>query len=225
MIRRHVGASALALLVITAFTACANTVAGTATWPGAKLEKVVLTAADFPSGVQFDRLVETPGQPDGAGGPPAMLSMPEGCSDGLTRVIAASAERGAGQRGEVQRRLRRRSHRDDRIDVEPGSGQARRHRRTVRCVSDVLRSVVEGHSDDDHEIAYFAPRRAGVRADHGPQRSKEQRFLLVRKCPRDGGVRNRLSHTQSDDRGQSLAAADVSEPSRANRPSACKPAE
>ena len=25
-----------------------------------------------------------------------MLSMPEGCSDGLTRVIAASAERGAG---------------------------------------------------------------------------------------------------------------------------------
>ena len=63
MTRRHVGASALALLVITAFTACANTVAGTATWPGAKLEKVVLTAADFPSAVQFDRIVETPGQP------------------------------------------------------------------------------------------------------------------------------------------------------------------
>ena len=96
MIRRHVGASALALLVVTAFTACANTIAGTATWPGAKLEKLVLTAEDFPSAVQFDRIIETPGQPDGAGGPPAMLSTPEGCSDGLTRVIAASAERGAG---------------------------------------------------------------------------------------------------------------------------------
>ncbi len=96
MIGRHVGASALALLVVTAFTACANTIAGTATWPGAKLEKLVLTAEDFPPGVQFDRLIENPGQPDGEGGPPAMLSTPEGCSDGLTRVIAASAERGAG---------------------------------------------------------------------------------------------------------------------------------
>ena len=110
MIGRHARASALAVLVITAFTGCANTIAGTATWPGARLEKVVLTAADFPSGVQYDRLVEEPGQPDGAGGPPAMLSKPEGCSDGLTRVIAESAERGAGQRGEVHRRLRRRAH-------------------------------------------------------------------------------------------------------------------
>ena len=96
MFRRHVGTAALALLVITVFTACANTIAGTATWPGAKLERVVLTAPDFPPGVQYDRLIDKPGQPDGAGGPPAMLSMPEGCSDGLTRVIAASAERGAG---------------------------------------------------------------------------------------------------------------------------------
>ena len=96
MIGRHVGASALALLVVTAFTACANTIAGSATWPGAKLEKLVLTAEDFPLGVQFDRLIENPGQPDGEGGPPAMLSTPEGCSDGLTRAIAASAERGAG---------------------------------------------------------------------------------------------------------------------------------
>jgi hypothetical protein len=96
MFRRHVGASALAVVVITAFTACANTIAGTATWPGAKLEKLVLTAPDFPPGVQYDRLIDNPGQPDGAGGPPAMQSMPEGCSDGLTRVIAASAERGAG---------------------------------------------------------------------------------------------------------------------------------
>ncbi len=46
--------------------------------------------------MQYDRIRETPGQADGEGGPPAMLSNPEGCSDGLTRVIAASAERGAG---------------------------------------------------------------------------------------------------------------------------------
>jgi hypothetical protein len=92
----RVRALSLALLVIAASVACANTVAGTATWPGAKLDRTVLTAADFPKGVQYDRLVENPGQADGEGGPPSMLSKPEGCSDGLTRVIAASAERGAG---------------------------------------------------------------------------------------------------------------------------------
>jgi hypothetical protein len=96
VIRRSVGACALALVVAAGFTGCANTVAGTATWPGAKLDRTVLTAADFPAGVQYDRIIEKPGQPDGEGGPPAMLSKPEGCSDGLTKIIAASAERGAG---------------------------------------------------------------------------------------------------------------------------------
>jgi hypothetical protein len=96
MIRRRGTASALVLLAITTFTGCANTVVGSATWPGAKLDRTVLTAADFPRGVQYDRLVEKPGRPDGEAGPPAMLSEPEGCSDGLTRVIAAAAERGAG---------------------------------------------------------------------------------------------------------------------------------
>ena len=95
MIRRHVGASALVVLVIAALSGCADTIAGTATWPGAKLDRTTLTAEDFPPGVQYDRLIEKPGQPDGEGGPPAMLSKPEGCSDALTRVIAASAERGA----------------------------------------------------------------------------------------------------------------------------------
>ena len=96
MTRRRVGASALAVLIVAVIAGCANTVAGTATWPGARLDKAVLTAADFPPGVQYDRLVEEPGTPDGAGGPPAMLSEPSGCSDGLTRVIADSAERGPG---------------------------------------------------------------------------------------------------------------------------------
>ena len=72
------------------------TVSGTPTWPGARLAAGLLTAADVPPGAQFDRITDQPGSPDGQGGPPAMLSKPEGCSDGLTRVIAASAERGPG---------------------------------------------------------------------------------------------------------------------------------
>lgn len=86
------------VLAATAVTlaGCAHVVGGTPAWPGARLEKAVLTAADFPAGVLYDRLVEQAGDPDGAGGPPAMLSTPEGCSDGFTRVIAASAERGPG---------------------------------------------------------------------------------------------------------------------------------
>jgi len=96
MISRYAGASALAVLMTMAFTGCASTVVGTATWPGAKLDRTILTAEDFPQGVQYDRIIEKPGQADGEGGPPAMLSKPDGCSDGLTRDIAASAERGAG---------------------------------------------------------------------------------------------------------------------------------
>ena len=79
---------------------CAQPIAGTATWPGARLEKVLLTPADFPEGVQYDRITREPGQADGEGAPPAMLSRPKGCSDGLTRVIADSAERGPGSAAE-----------------------------------------------------------------------------------------------------------------------------
>jgi hypothetical protein len=90
------GASALAILAVAALTGCASPIAGTPTWPGARLEKVLLTAPDFPPGVQYDRIVEQPGQPDGAGGPAPMLTSPQGCSDGLTKVIASTAERGPG---------------------------------------------------------------------------------------------------------------------------------
>jgi hypothetical protein len=95
MIGRRTAAAVL-VVITTALSGCAHAIEGTATWPGARLESAVLTASDFPPGVQYDRIPEKPGQADGAGGPPAMLSSPEGCSDGLTRVIAASAERGAG---------------------------------------------------------------------------------------------------------------------------------
>lgn len=79
---------------------CARPIAGTPTWPGVRLEKVLLTPADFPEGVLYERITRQPGQADGAGAPPAMLSRPEGCSDGLTRVIADSAERGPGSAAE-----------------------------------------------------------------------------------------------------------------------------
>ena len=84
------------LAVMAALTGCTSTVQGSPTWPGERLERVLLSAADFPSGVQFDRIIENPGVPDGAGAPPAMLSDPPGCSEGFTKVITASAERGAG---------------------------------------------------------------------------------------------------------------------------------
>jgi len=77
-------------------TGCATTVAGTATWPGAVLEQALLHESDFPAGVQYDRIIEKSGQPDGAGEPGPMLSRPQGCSNALTTVIAQSAERGPG---------------------------------------------------------------------------------------------------------------------------------
>jgi hypothetical protein len=79
---------------------CARPIAGTATWPGARLENVLLTPADFPEGVLYERITREPGQADGAGAAPPMLTRPEGCSDGLTQVIADSAERGPGSAAE-----------------------------------------------------------------------------------------------------------------------------
>lgn len=75
---------------------CAAAVPGTATWPGAALNSALLGAGDFPSGAQYDRIIERPGVPDGADGPGSMLSRPEGCSNALTNVISTSAERGPG---------------------------------------------------------------------------------------------------------------------------------
>lgn len=75
---------------------CATPVSGTATWPGAVLKRAMLGEGDFPAGVQYDKLTEQPGQPDGADGPGSMLSRPEGCANALTNVIKNSAERGPG---------------------------------------------------------------------------------------------------------------------------------
>jgi hypothetical protein len=92
-------AATLAVLLV-ALTGCGHVISGSPTWPGARLEKVVLTAADLPPGVQYDRITRPPGQPDGAGGLAPMLSDPAGCSDGLTRAIADTAERGPGSAAE-----------------------------------------------------------------------------------------------------------------------------
>lgn len=85
-----------ALALLGVLTGCTTTVTGTSTWPGARLEKTVLTQQDFPDGVQYDRIVDEPGRGGATGGPPAMLSRPQGCSDGLTRVIERTAQHGPG---------------------------------------------------------------------------------------------------------------------------------
>lgn len=96
MARRWVGVVAAVAVTVSMVSGCANSIAGTPTWPGATLDKVLLTESDFPSGVQFDRIIDSPGEADNAGAPQTMLSVPAGCSNGLTDVIAASAERGPG---------------------------------------------------------------------------------------------------------------------------------
>ena len=75
----------MGLVAVTTVSGCSTVVAGSPTWPGATLEKVLLTPADFPPGVQFDRVIDDGAGPGGSGGPPPMLSNPPGCSDGLTR--------------------------------------------------------------------------------------------------------------------------------------------
>lgn len=96
MTRRQARIAALAVLLTAVLTGCATVTSGSPTWPGARLARATLTEPDFPPGVQYDRIALRPGPRDGAGGPPAMLSAPEGCSDGLTRAIVDSAERGPG---------------------------------------------------------------------------------------------------------------------------------
>lgn len=87
---------AVIAIIALATGSCANSVEGTATWPGARIEQAVLSADDFPPGVTYDRVNKDAATSDSSGGLPAMLSSPKGCSDGLSRVISASAERGAG---------------------------------------------------------------------------------------------------------------------------------
>lgn len=92
--------AAAATLIVAVLAGCSHEVTGAAVWPGARLERAVLTQEDFPPGVRYQRIVRDSGEGDGAGAPPPMLSTPEGCTDGLTRDIADNAERGAGSAAE-----------------------------------------------------------------------------------------------------------------------------
>lgn len=94
--RTPIALIALVVAVVLGGAGCSTTISGTPTWPGAKLDKVMLTQADFPPGVEYGRIDERPGQPDNFGGASPLPSEPQGCSDGLTTVISASAERGPG---------------------------------------------------------------------------------------------------------------------------------
>ena len=96
MTRRSRKVLAFLGVAVLAVSGCSTVIEGSATWPGATLERVVLTAGDFPPGVQYNRITFEPGAPDGDGGPPSMLSKPPGCTDALTDVIARSAQRGPG---------------------------------------------------------------------------------------------------------------------------------
>jgi len=84
------------LLAAMPLSGCAAPVSGTPTWPGAFLQRALLGSGDFPTGVQYDRIDEQPGLPDGADSPVSMLSRPQGCANALTNVIRQSAERGPG---------------------------------------------------------------------------------------------------------------------------------
>lgn len=90
----------MAVLATATLAGCSQLVTGTAQWPGAKLERAVLSEGDFAPGVRYQRIIRDRGEADGAGGPPPMLSSPKGCTDGLTRDVASTAERGAGSAAE-----------------------------------------------------------------------------------------------------------------------------
>jgi hypothetical protein len=77
--------AALTLVLCLLVAGCGAAIEGTATWPGAVLARSALGPADVPAGVQFDRIIEQPGVPDGSGGPGPMLSRPEGCANALTK--------------------------------------------------------------------------------------------------------------------------------------------
>lgn len=100
MTMRQVTGTAVAILVTAVLAGCSQLVTGTAEWPGVRLERAVLNEGDFAPGVRYQRIIKDRGEADGAGGPPPMLSSPRGCTDGLTRDIASTAERGAGSAAE-----------------------------------------------------------------------------------------------------------------------------
>ena len=134
-----------------------------------------------------------PGQPDGAARRPPCCPRPEGCSDGLTRVIADSAERGAGSAAEYL----------------VGYDGARMVMTVLTWPLDLERLAATAERCAQFET-FFDPSAPGIpmtttkletpradalvyRADHAAEQRRGQRLLLVRERRRDGGVRHRVS--------------------------------
>jgi hypothetical protein len=135
--------SAVAALVL--LSACAKIVPGTPTWPGERLEQALLTATDFPPGTGYGRIIEDPGQSGGAVEPAPMLSIPAGCSNGLTDVITQSAERGRGSAAKY--------------NVQYDGARIVMTVSTWRINIDQLAATA---SRCEHFKAYFDPRSAGI---------------------------------------------------------------
>ena len=170
--------------------------------------------------MQYDRIVSPPGQPDGAGGPPAMLSDPEGCSDGLTRAIADSAERGPGSAAEYV----------------VGYDGARIVMTVLTWPLDLARLAAAAERCA-HFQTFFDPSLPGIpmtttrlqtpRADALVYEQTmrlgnetEQCVLLFRERRADGGVRHCFPDTEPVHLSQRRAAADVSGHHSTSRPTA-----
>ena len=89
----HLSAAVVPVAAALLLAGCTSTVAGSATWPGAVLQRALLEESDFPAGVEYGRITERSGQSDGSDGPGSMLSRPQGCANALTNVIKQSGER------------------------------------------------------------------------------------------------------------------------------------
>ena len=130
----------------------------------------LLSAADLPPGVQFDRIVERPGLPDGAGAPPSMLSRPEGCANALTNVIAESAERGPGSAAKYSV-----GYDGARIVMTVLSwrldlGKLEAAASPLRELRGVLRRSRPGHSDHHHRAGRCRKGCPGLPADDAVKR-------------------------------------------------------
>lgn len=92
----------LAPAVSVLLAGCATSITGTAVWPGAAVERVILTAADFPPGVQYERRGDDDGSTPEQADRYTMRSVPAGCANGMTQVITDAAKSGLGRESEYR---------------------------------------------------------------------------------------------------------------------------
>ncbi|SID43342.1 Uncharacterised protein [Mycobacteroides abscessus subsp. abscessus] len=145
---------------------CTQTVAGTATWPGARIAQSLLTADELPEGTKYDRVVADLGpmtvnsqsQQVVVGGMP---SNPQGCADGLSPRLANAGKAGPENTARYIARFNGANIivsllRHDRPHQREGRGDP------LRPVRGVLRHEFAGNTDDDRTCAGRARRRADL---------------------------------------------------------------